>query len=87
MVGENDVLRDEVEAYAHRLAEADVPVTATRYLGTIHDFVLLNSITDTPAPRGAIRQAIDVLRKVFEREEHAERRPLKEGEAHAPMCL
>ncbi|QSQ22727.1 alpha/beta hydrolase [Pyxidicoccus parkwayensis] len=85
MVGENDVLRDEVEAYAHKLAQAGVPVTATRYLGTIHDFVLLNPITDTPAPRGALRQAIDVLRKVFGREERAERRPPREGEAAAPV--
>ena len=46
---ENDVLRDEGEAYARKLAQADVKVTAVRYLGTIHDFVMLNAITDTPA--------------------------------------
>jgi acetyl esterase len=42
-----------------------VLVTATRYLGTIHDFVMLNAITDTPAPRAAIVQANDLLRTVF----------------------
>ena len=47
--GECDVLRDEGEAYARKLIEAGVPVTATRYLGIIHDFVMLNAITDTPA--------------------------------------
>ena len=31
--GENDVLRDEVEAYAHKLMQAGVPTTATLYLG------------------------------------------------------
>jgi len=46
--GEFDVLRDEGEAYAHKLIEAGVPVTAIRYHGTIHDFVMLNPITDTP---------------------------------------
>jgi acetyl esterase len=65
IVGENDVLRDEGEAYAHKLMQANVEVTATRYLGTIHDFVMLNPITDTPATRGAISQASNMLKKVF----------------------
>ena len=65
IVGENDVLRDEGEAYAHKLMQAEVKVTATRYLGTIHDFVMLNPITDTPAPRGAIKQACNMLKKVL----------------------
>ena len=64
---ENDVLRDEGEAYAHKLIAAGVPVTATRYLGTIHDFVMLNPITETPAPRAAIAQVSDTLRRVFTR--------------------
>jgi acetyl esterase len=42
------VLRDEGEAYARKLSQAGVPVTEVRHGGTIHDFVLLNSITDTP---------------------------------------
>ncbi len=59
---ENDVLRDEGEAYAHRLMQAGVRVTATRYLGTIHDFMMLNPITATPAPRAAIAQAVAAIR-------------------------
>ena len=46
---ECDVLRNEGEAYAHKLLEAGVPVTAVRYLGAIHDFVLLNPIVPEPA--------------------------------------
>ena len=46
-----DVLRDEGEAYARKLWEAGVRVTYTRYIGTIHDFVMLNAIADTPAAR------------------------------------
>ncbi len=61
ITAESDVLRDEGEAYAQKLSEANVRVTCTRYLGTIHDFVMLNAIADTPAARGAIAQAINAL--------------------------
>src|SRR6516165_1864760 len=62
VVDENDVLRDEGEAYARRLSDAGVRVTSTRYNGTIHDFVMLNALADTPAARGAIAQAISALK-------------------------
>ena len=58
IVDENDVLRDEGEAYAHKLMQAGVNTTATRYLGTIHDFVMLNAITDTPCNKGCNRPSI-----------------------------
>jgi acetyl esterase len=63
--GENDVLCDEGEAYARKLLEAGVRVTAVRYHGTIHDFVMLNAITDDPAPRAAIEQASHMLKRVL----------------------
>lgn len=63
--GELDVLRDEGEAYAHKLMEAGVVVTAVRYHGTIHDFVMLNPITKTPAARAAVEQASQMLKKVL----------------------
>ena len=44
--GEQDVLRDEGDAYTRRLSRAGVPVTQVRYGGTIHT-VPLNPITDT----------------------------------------
>ncbi|HXY87454.1 MAG TPA: alpha/beta hydrolase [Candidatus Acidoferrales bacterium] len=68
MNGEFDVLRHECEAYAHKLNEAGVRVTAVRFLGTIHDFVMLNTITNTPAPRSAIALANDNLEKFFANE-------------------
>lgn len=67
IVDENDVLRDEGEAYGRKLAAAGVTVTAARYNGTIHDFMLLNPIADTPATRQAVAQAIDYFKTVFAR--------------------
>jgi acetyl esterase/lipase len=63
--GQHDVLCAEGEAYARRLTEAGVPVTQVRYGGTIHDFVLLNPISGTPAVRAAIAQAAGYLRKAL----------------------
>jgi acetyl esterase len=65
IVDENDVLRDEGEAYARKLSDAGVRVTSVRYNGTIHDFVLLNALTETPAVRGAIAQANAALKAAF----------------------
>lgn len=59
---ENDVLRDEGEAYADKMMQAGVSVTAVRYLGAIHDFVMLNPISDTTEARSAIRLANMTLR-------------------------
>jgi acetyl esterase/lipase len=61
ITGEADVLRDEGEAYASKLREAGVPVTAVRYEGIIHDFVMLNALADTQAARAATAQAGQTL--------------------------
>ncbi|WGD50331.1 alpha/beta hydrolase [Bradyrhizobium sp. CB1650] len=66
IVAENDVLRDEGECYARHLARAGVRVTSARYNDTIHDFVLLNALADTPAARGAIAQTNALLRSILE---------------------
>ena len=64
-VDEADVLRDEGEAYAAKLRAAGVPVTTVRYDGTIHDFMLLNSLSETRATRAAIDQATMFLRSAL----------------------
>jgi len=61
ITGEADVLRDEGEAYARKLRQAGVDVTATRYEGIIHDFVMLNALRSTNAAEDAITQAIKHL--------------------------
>jgi len=65
LVDENDVLRDEGEAYGRKLAAAGVVVSSVRYNGTIHDFMLLNPIANTPAVRAAVHQASDYLARIF----------------------
>lgn len=62
MVDEADVLRDEGEAYAAKLRRAGVAVTTVRYDGTVHDFMLLNSLSDTRATRASVAQATAFLR-------------------------
>jgi acetyl esterase len=62
ITGEADVLRDEGEAYASKLRRAGVPVTAVRYQGIIHDFVMLNALRETHAAQAAITQAITFLK-------------------------
>jgi acetyl esterase/lipase len=64
-VDEADVLRDEGEAYAAKLRLAGVPVTTVRYDGTIHDFMLLNPLSQTHATRAAIDQATSTLRQAL----------------------
>jgi acetyl esterase len=53
LTAEYDVLRDEGEAYARRLREADVPVGLTRDDGQIHGFLRMPAIIDRA------QQAID----------------------------
>jgi acetyl esterase len=65
IITDDDILQDEGEAYAAKLGQAGVRVTAVRYNQTIHDFVMLNPLADTPAVRGAVQQAISALRSAL----------------------
>lgn len=62
-VAENDVLRDEGEAYARKLDSAGVEVTHVRYDGLIHDWGLLNPISQLPGIRASLLQVGAALKK------------------------
>lgn len=65
ITSENDVLRDEGEAYARRLWEAGVPAASVRMNGTIHDFALINQLAETAPVRAAIELAMAALRNAL----------------------
>jgi acetyl esterase len=62
-IAENDVLRDEGEAYGRKLDEAGVKVTTVRYNGVIHDFGLLNGLAHIPQTKSLFVQAAAELQK------------------------
>jgi acetyl esterase/lipase len=63
VVAENDILRDEGEAYGRNLEEAGVTVTTVRYNGVIHDFSLLNELATLPQTKSMFLQVAGELKK------------------------
>jgi acetyl esterase len=60
---EYDVLRDEGEAYAARLAQAGIDATASRHPGVVHGFVRWRAVTG--AAEDAIQEAAAALRSAL----------------------
>jgi len=61
--GEADVLHDEGQAYARHLCRSGVKVTSISIQGMIHDFVMLNSLDQTPAARAAMDLSCDWINR------------------------
>jgi acetyl esterase len=66
IVDENDVLRDQGEAYASRLRDAGVATACVRFTGTMHDFMMLAALRDTETTRAAMNLAASTFRRAFE---------------------
>lgn len=65
ITAECDVLRDEGEAFARRLAAAGVPVTAVRFNGVLHAFMVLNQLVQERQAMSAMRLLAAELRHAF----------------------
>jgi acetyl esterase len=65
LTAECDVLRDDGDLYSHRLAEAGVAVTAMRFLGTIHNFYVIDDLQRSGPAMCALRFVGDALREAL----------------------
>ena len=62
---ENDVLRDEGEAYARKLDDAGVDIINVRINGTFHDFMMLNALSETKPVKGAMQMICGILKELL----------------------
>jgi acetyl esterase/lipase len=65
IVDENDVIRDQGEAYANKLREAEVPTASVRFNGTMHDFMMLAVLRDSETTHAAMSLAAATFRRAF----------------------
>ncbi|MYZ08113.1 alpha/beta hydrolase fold domain-containing protein [Streptomyces sp. SID2999] len=65
LVTDSDVLRDSAVAYAGKLRAAGVPVEHLDYPETVHDFMMLNALRDTPSAKDAVARTSAALRKAL----------------------
>ena len=74
LTAEHDVLRDEGEAYAERLADAGVPVDFKRHAGQTHGFFTLLML---PGSERGLQQVVKAVRACLTRQ--GRRRPVLQG--------
>lgn len=64
----HEILRDDIEAYAHRLQAAGVPTELHRYETTVHPFLSMAGVIDLG--RAAIDESADKVRSAVARSTH-----------------
>ncbi|MGA7340127.1 MAG: alpha/beta hydrolase fold domain-containing protein [Terracidiphilus sp.] len=65
ITAECDVLRDEGEAFARKLAQAGVPVIAVRFAGTLHAFMMIDELAHDVQAASAMALLASELRQAF----------------------
>lgn len=65
ITAENDVLRDEGEAYARKLIEAGIDTACVRINNTCHDFILLNALRDSKATKAGYKLLCKFLNRAL----------------------
>jgi acetyl esterase/lipase len=62
-VAENDILRDEGEAFGRALDDAGVITTTVVYNGVMHDFSFFNGLAEIPQTKSSLLQAAAELKR------------------------
>lgn len=62
-VSENDILRDQGEAFGRKLDQAGVEVSTIRFNNTIHDWGMLNGLAHTPETKTLITISAATLKR------------------------
>lgn len=65
ITAENDITRDDGEEYARKLSDAGVNAVAVRFLGTIHDFLMLEGLAHTAPTRICLHLINTTLHEVL----------------------
>jgi acetyl esterase len=65
ITAENDPLRDDGEAYAHKLMQANVDVYAIRIIGSIHGFLTIESLKQSPSYKSTINLIINQIKNII----------------------
>jgi acetyl esterase len=73
ITAECDVLRDEGERYAQLLMGAGVEVTALRFLGTLHNFLVIDALRESGPSVAALGVTADRLRRSLHEKDVDER--------------
>ena len=66
LLAQSDVSRHAAQAYARKLSNAGIPVTAVRYNGMIHDFGLFNALAELPQTEAVINQTAATLKQYLQ---------------------